>query len=115
MIARRDPALPGLALFAAIAVAGLGAIGLAWLIASRTLFVPHQVPAVVSGGLGGLALVVIGAGLFAVQDRRRLAALDRAEQEALLDETLALTAALQTRPAPPRRHARAARRVRAEA
>jgi hypothetical protein len=109
MTMRRDPAVPSLVLFGAVAGAGFVAIFLGWLIASRTRFVPHQVPALVSGGLGGLALILIGGGLFAVQDRRRLAALERAEHEALLDEVLALSAAFRSATARPVRAPRRAR------
>ncbi|MCW2778742.1 MAG: hypothetical protein JWN17_2467 [Frankiales bacterium] len=92
MTPRRDPAAPGLALFAALAAAGLLAIGIGWRVAARTLFVPFQVPALVSGGLGGLALVMLGAGLFSVQVARREAAAEQAAFDGLLDEAAGLVA-----------------------
>ncbi len=88
----RDPAVPGLALFAGLAVVGLIAITVGWQVAARTLFVPFQVPALVSGGLGGLALVLLGAGLFAVQAGRREAAAEQAAFDGLLDEAAGLVA-----------------------
>lgn len=93
----RDPLAPSLALFAAIILGGFVAIGLGWKVAARTLVVPYQVPALVSGAMGGLALVVLGAGLTSIQVGRRLAAQERAETEDLLDEAAALMDALKGR------------------
>jgi hypothetical protein len=86
----RDPAAPSLVLYVCLVVGGFVAIGLGWRAAARTLFVPFQVPALVSGGIGGVALIVLGAGLAATQVGRRLAAQERAETEDLLDEAAAL-------------------------
>ena len=91
----RDPAAPSLLLFVGLAVSGFVAIALGWRVAARTLFVPSQVPAVVSGALGGIALLALGAGFFTVQVSRRLAAAERLETEALLDEAHALVAAFK--------------------
>ncbi|MGZ6804785.1 MAG: hypothetical protein ACXVFU_17220 [Nocardioidaceae bacterium] len=102
----RDPAAPSLALFAGLVVAGFVAIGIGWKVAARTLFVPSQVPALVSGGLAGLALVVLGAGLLDVQAGRRLAAAERAASEDVLDEAALLLQAVKDRPAVAPRPAR---------
>jgi hypothetical protein len=93
----RDPAAPSLGLYLALVIAGFVAIGLGWRAAARTLFVPFQVPALVSGGIGGLALIVLGAGLAATQVGRRLAAEERAETEDLLDEAAAVLDVLKGR------------------
>ena len=93
----RDPSAPSLALFAALAVGGFVAIGLGWRVAARTLNVGLQVPALVSGALGGLVLVALGAGFASIQAGRRLAAAERAETELLLDEAHALVAAVKAR------------------
>ncbi len=93
----RDPAAPSFALFAGLVAGGFVAIALGWRVAARTLLVPLQVPALVSGGLGGLALVALGAGLATVQAGRRLAAAERAETEDLLDEASALLDAVTGR------------------
>lgn len=90
-----EPAAPSLLLFSGLIVAGFVAIGIGWKVAARTLFVPLQTPALVSGGMGGLALVLIGAGLANAQSGRRLAAAERAETEALLDEASALVEAFK--------------------
>ena len=92
-----DPVAPSLLLFAGLVLAGFVAIGIGWRVAARTLFVPFQTPALVSGGLGGLALVVIGAGLASTQASRRMAAAERAETEGVLDEAAALVEALRGR------------------
>lgn len=94
---RRDPAAPGLLLFGGLMLAGLAAIALGWRAAARTLVVPFQVPALVSGGLGGLALVLLGAGLFSVHSARRLAAQERVEFDGLLDDAAALVAVVRSR------------------
>jgi hypothetical protein len=88
----RDAIVPSLALFAGLVVAGFVSIALAWRLTARSLHVALQTPAVVSGGLGGLALIALGAGLATTQVGRRLAAQERAELEAVLDEAAALVA-----------------------
>jgi hypothetical protein len=93
----RDPAAPSLALYVALVIGGFVAIGLGWRAAARTLFVPFQVPALVSGGLGGLALIMLGAGLAVTQVGRRLAAQERADTEDLLDEAAAVLDVLKGR------------------
>jgi hypothetical protein len=93
----RDPAAPSLALFAGLVIAGFVAIGLGWRVAARTLYVGLQVPAIVSGAIGGLVLVALGAGLANIQAGRRLAAAERADTELLLDEAHALVAAMKAR------------------
>jgi hypothetical protein len=95
----RDPIAPSLALFGGIVLAGFVGIALGWKVAARTLVVPFQVPALVSGGLGGLALIALGAGLANIQVGRRLAAQERAETEDLLDEAAALMDVMKGRPA----------------
>ena len=91
----RDPLTPSMLLFGGIVVAGFVSIMLGWKVAARTLLVPFQVPAMVSGGLGGLALIILGAGLASIQVGRRLAAEERAETEDLLDEAAALMDAMR--------------------
>ena len=93
----RDPLAPSLTLFAGIVLTGFVAIALGWKVAARTLIVPFQVPALVSGAMGGLALIVLGAGLANIQVGRRLAAQERAETEDLLDEAAALMDAMKGR------------------
>jgi hypothetical protein len=56
----------------------------AWKGASDTLEIDVQVAYLVSGGLGGLALLVAGSALLTVQLSRWLAARERRELEAVL-------------------------------
>lgn len=93
----RDPALPGLLLFGLLTVSGFVVIALGWRAAARTLLVSEQVPALVSGGMGGLALVVSGCALVGVQLRRRQAAQECKETEQLLDELAALVEEVRAR------------------
>lgn len=93
----QDPAFASLALFGCVVLAGFVAIGFGWRVSARTLFVPAQVPALISGGLAGVALVLIGAGLLTVQAERRANALERAQTEDLLDEASALVEAYKAR------------------
>ena len=93
----QDPAFASLALFGGVVLAGFVAIGFGWRVAARTLFVPAQVPALISGGLAGVALVLIGAALVSVQVERRSNALERAQTEDLLDEASALVEAYKNR------------------
>ena len=76
---------PGLALFAALIVAGFVAFGVAWRVTAPTVHTTTQVAALASGGGGGLALILLGAALFYVQTGRRLAAREHADFERLLE------------------------------
>jgi hypothetical protein len=60
--------------FAAIGLAGLVVLGLAWYGVSGTRNVADEIPYVVSGGFGGLALTVTGSLLLVEHVGRRLAA-----------------------------------------
>lgn len=93
---RDDPATRGVLLFAGTVVAGVVALVLGWRSVARIVFVPAQVPPFVSGGIAGLALVLIGLVLLRVQVERRLAAGERACTEALLVEADALLTALES-------------------
>jgi len=68
---------------AGLALAGLGllAIGIGWNGAAGQLSILGQVPYVISGGLLGISLVVLGAAMLVVQSARE----DRALLEAKLD------------------------------
>ncbi len=81
----RDAYARGVALLAGIIAAGFVVIALGWRAVARTVFVPFQLPALVSGGIVGLALVGVGCALVSVQVGRRLEAQWRADMEDLLD------------------------------
>ena len=89
----QDPAAPAMVLYAVLVVVGLLAVGLGWRVAAETRFVPSQMAALVSGGFGGIALVIIGTGCLVAQVGRRLAALERVSADELLDEASELLAA----------------------
>jgi hypothetical protein len=86
----RDPAFPGVAMLAIIMLAGFAVVLLAWSGAARTLFVSLQVPHLVSGGLGGLALIGLGAALLDIQLGRRDAALEQRLTDGVIDEVVEL-------------------------
>jgi hypothetical protein len=91
-----DPAAPSLALFAAVAASGFVAIAVGWHVAATTRFVPSQIAALVSGGLAGVVLVLVGSVLVSVQAGRRSAALERRHTDDVLDEVGALVDAFRT-------------------
>jgi hypothetical protein len=64
-----------------LAAAGLVAIGVGWNGAAGQLTVLAQIPYVLSGGLIGISLVILGAAMLVVQGARE----DRARLEAKLD------------------------------
>ena len=86
----RDPAFPGVALLAIVMIAGFAVLLLAWTGAARTLFVSLQVPHLVSGGLGGLALIGSGAALLDIQLGRRDAAREQRLTDGIIDEVVEL-------------------------
>jgi hypothetical protein len=55
-----------------IAIAGFAVIGLGWWGASGTKYVYQEIPYVISGGIFGASLVVVGAALFARYSAARL-------------------------------------------
>ena len=81
------PAMPSLMVFSGIVIAGFVAMILGWRVAARTLNVAAQMPAIVSGGIGGLVLVAVGTGLLVAQVGRVSAARDRAAADDVLDRT----------------------------
>jgi hypothetical protein len=88
----REPAMPGLILMGALIAAGFLILLLTWAGAAGTLYVPLQMPHIVSGGLGGLALIGLGGGLLYLQRGRRDDATHRRLTDELIDEAAALIA-----------------------
>ena len=86
----RDPALPGLIIMVVLVVAGAVGLFFGWRAAARTILVPLQLPSLVSGGLGGLALIGLGLALFDLQMTRRNLAEERRHNDDLLDEVASL-------------------------
>jgi hypothetical protein len=88
----RDPALPGLLLMIALVLGGFVAVLFGWRGTARAAYVPLQVPELVSGGVGGLALIGVGAALLEIQLARRRAA----REQRLVDDALDQLAELVT-------------------
>ena len=80
----------------AVATSGFVAIGLAWRGAAGTPYVPFEVPFVVSGGLGGLALLVFALGLLDVHANRVESARRHAQTDAVLRQVVELVALAPT-------------------
>ena len=74
----RDPFVASVAVLVALGLVGLVGVGVAWKGAAATLVVALQLPYIVSGALGGLALLGFALGLVLVQARRRNEAMRRA-------------------------------------
>ncbi len=94
----QDPAAPSIAAFMLLALVGFATIVLGWRAVARTRIIPVQIPAAISGGAIGLAIVLIGIGLASVQVGRRLAAAERAQTEQLIEEAAGLLDALTEQP-----------------
>jgi hypothetical protein len=74
-----DPWLVSVGVLVAAVGTGFVAMVLAWRGAAARISVADQVPYVVSGAMGGLALVVFALAVLVVQVRRRAEALRRAD------------------------------------
>ena len=88
---RRDPLVQTLVTCVVLVALGLLAITLGKRIVARTEDVYDQLPALVSGGLGGIALVIIGCMFAYVQVSRVCAEQERLQQAAVLAEVAGLT------------------------
>lgn len=95
----QDPVVPAVVTSLVLVVGGFVAIALGKRVVARTLKVYDQIPALISGGLVGLSLVVAGCVLVVVQVGRRFEAQAKHDDEAVLDEANALVQAVRERPA----------------
>jgi hypothetical protein len=80
----------------ALALAGLVSIGIAWRPLADSLVVAIQLPYLVSGVMGGLAVLGFALGLIAIQATRRQEAIERMEFNRLVVASADLLAELQT-------------------
>ena len=78
--AGRDPFIVSVVVLSALVITGLIGLAVAWKGAAATLVVAFQLPYVVSGAIGGLALLGFALGLVLVQGRRREEAERRARR-----------------------------------
>jgi hypothetical protein len=74
-----------------LVVSGLVAIVLGQRVVARTEAVYAQIPALVSGGVAGMACVLLGCVFAFVQVSRHCAAQERAQEAEVLAEVVALT------------------------
>lgn len=87
----RDPALPGLLFHGLLTVAGFVVLVVGVIAMTGTPYVPLQLPFVISGGLGGAALLGVGAVLTAVLAERRDRVEAMAELQDVVDEVRQIT------------------------
>ena len=80
-----DPFVATCVLAGAIVAAGFALIGLGWRGVAGLVSVPLQIPYLMSGGVGGLALIGTGAALLAVQAGRHRRAVERRDLDEALD------------------------------
>lgn len=92
----RDPGVQAILVLALLGVAGFVMLGLAWRGAARTVYVPLQMPWVVSGGLAGLGLLGLAYGALSIHLARRQDAVHRAEVEDLVRSAATLAEELRT-------------------
>jgi cyanate permease len=93
----RDPRVSTTLAFAVLAAAGLMLLALSWRGVAGTLFVVLQLPWVVSGAFGGMALLGLSLGMLVVHLDRTEAAAERASLASLQRDTLRLLAAAHQR------------------
>ena len=89
-----DPFVSSVLALAMLGVAGLVVVVLAWRGVAPEVSVEDQVPFLVSGGIGGLALIGFAAGVLMIQHRRFLEAQRRAEFEDVIRGAAGLLAAV---------------------
>lgn len=87
-----DPYTSSLIVIVALGLAGLAGIALGAAGAADARTLDAQLPFVASGGLGGLALVLVAVGLHAAQRRRLAGARRRAELDRVIEAAAALLA-----------------------
>ena len=96
--ALRDPFTVSVAVLGLLAVAGLGGIAVGWKGAAAALDVSVQLPYIVSGAIGGLALLGFSLGLLLIQIRRREEARRRAELQRVVRAAADVLAAVRSGP-----------------
>lgn len=91
-----DKGLQAVMVLVAVAAAGLAGLGIAWDGVAATLFPQLQMPFIVSGGFGGIAIVGAALALLAVHLERRSAAGDRAQLETIISSAAVVAEELPT-------------------
>ncbi|MBV9663756.1 MAG: hypothetical protein JOZ37_07300 [Actinobacteria bacterium] len=91
--ALRDPYTVSVTVLVVLAAAGLAGIIIGWRGAAASLVVSVQLPYIVSGVIGGVALLGFALGLLIIQVRRRREAVQRAEFDRVVRAAADLLAA----------------------
>jgi hypothetical protein len=92
----RDPAAQASLVLAAMALVGFVMFVLGWRGGARTVYVPLQVPWLVSGSIGGLALIGLALGALSIHLGRRQDAEHRAVVEQVVRQAAELAEDLRT-------------------
>lgn len=90
-----DPFSASLLVHLAALAMGVAALGFAWTGTRESADVAEQIAYVVSGGLGGIALIGFASGVFAIEARRWAEARRRAEFDRVIAEAAELLAAVR--------------------
>jgi hypothetical protein len=90
-----DPFAVSVLLLGVLAVGGLIGIAVGWRGAAASLVVSVQLPYIVSGAMGGLALLGFSLGLLLIQARRRQEARRRAELDRVVRAAADVLAAVR--------------------
>lgn len=88
----RDPRVSTTIVLAALVLGGFALLAQGYRGAAATLFVPYQVPFLVSGAIAGIALLGSGLALLSIHLERTEAAQERREVAALQRDVLRLLA-----------------------
>jgi hypothetical protein len=88
--AGRDPSVRAILVLIALAAVGYAMLWLGWRGTAGTILVPLQAPWVMSGGLGGLAVLGMALGAWSVHLGRRQDAEHRAAVERLVRDAVLL-------------------------
>lgn len=98
----RDPGVQAIVVLVLLAIGGFVTLGLAWRGAARTIYVPLQLPWVISGSVAGLGLIGLAYGALSIHLGRREDAVHRAEVEDLVRTAATLAEDIRTgqRPLP---------------
>lgn len=93
--ALRDPGVQAAVALGLLAVVGLAMLALAWRGAARTVYVPLQLPWLVSGGMAGLGVLGVALASLHVHLSRRDAAAHRLAMEQFMRDAVGLTEELR--------------------
>ena len=92
----RDPSAQSVIVLVLLALIGFAMLALAWRGGARTVYVPLQMPWLVSGGLAGLGLLGMALGAVSIHLSRRDDAAHRAEIEGLVRDAAELAEQVRT-------------------